>query len=181
MGFKERLEYSEESPSGLIWKIPPKNKKVGDAVGYVRVSKRGVRRWQTMIDYKSYLCHRLIWELVNGEIPEGLTIDHIDQNPLNNKIENLRCVPNKVNVRNKGIYSNSSTGIAGVSTWICPRSGDKYYQAQWVDLKGNKRGKKFQVKRHGEELAEFLAQEYRQHQIDLLNLQGAGYTEKHGT
>jgi hypothetical protein len=29
-------------------------------------------------------------------------------------------------------------------------------------------------------LAHFLACEYRQHKIDLLNLQGAGYSNRHG-
>tara|TARA_R110000744_G_C19371770_1_gene563191 strand:- start:51900 stop:52061 length:162 start_codon:yes stop_codon:yes gene_type:complete len=32
----------------------------------------------------------------------------------------------------------------------------------------------------GAELALMLAVEYRQHQIDLLNLMGAGYTDSHG-
>lgn len=36
--------------------------------------------------------HQEIWKSVNGPIPEGMQIHHIDGNPLNNAIENLACV-----------------------------------------------------------------------------------------
>ena len=181
MNWKGRVEYSESCKSGLVWLVPPKNAKQGELVGYIRTSKRGVHRWQTMIKQKSYLCHRIVWELFNGEIPDGMIIDHIDQNPLNNKIENLRCVTNQINLRNKGKYLNSSTGITGVCIWTCPRNNDVYATAQWQGIEGNRRAKRFQVKKYGEELAVFIATEYRLHQIDLLNLMDAGYTSRHGT
>lgn len=34
--------------------------------------------------------HRLVWETYMGEIPDDMTIDHIDSNPSNNHISNLR-------------------------------------------------------------------------------------------
>ncbi len=178
-GWKDRVEYSDDSPSGLVWKTSGANSKKGNKVGYIRVSKRGVKRWQTMIYDKSYLCHRLIWELFNGEIPEGLTIDHIDQNPLNNKIENLRCVPNEINVRNKKMYKTSTTGITGIYFWTS-KNGDEYICAQWKSLDNKRKSKKFQVKKHGKDEAIRLAVECRNEQIRLLNLLGAGYTENHG-
>ena len=39
--------------------------------------------------------HRAIWELVNGKIPEGFMIHHIDGNKKNNNIENLECLSRK--------------------------------------------------------------------------------------
>lgn len=36
------------------------------------------------------VAHRVIWELIYGDIPEGYFIDHIDGNKSNNNIENLR-------------------------------------------------------------------------------------------
>lgn len=37
--------------------------------------------------------HRVVWESANGPIPEGHDIHHIDGNPLNWHLENLRCLP----------------------------------------------------------------------------------------
>ena len=39
---------------------------------------------------KKYLVHKLVYENFIEEVPEGMTIDHIDSNPLNNKIDNLQ-------------------------------------------------------------------------------------------
>lgn len=46
-----------------------------------------------------FLIHRLIWEAVNGAIPEGMEINHLDENPSNNVISNLSCVSHLENVR----------------------------------------------------------------------------------
>ena len=40
----------------------------------------------------NYLMHRLVWECVNGDIPEGYDIHHIDGNRQNNSISNLELV-----------------------------------------------------------------------------------------
>lgn len=41
--------------------------------------------------------HRVIWEAVNGSIPEGLQVNHIDENKSNNRIENLNLMTSKEN------------------------------------------------------------------------------------
>lgn len=56
------------------------------------INKRGYV--QTTINKKSYRIHRLIWECVNGEIPKGYDIHHIDGNKLNNSIYNLELIKN---------------------------------------------------------------------------------------
>ena len=63
--------------------------------GYLRVklSKKGKR--------KIYLLHRIIYQAHFGKIPENLVIDHIDRNPLNNDITNLRLVTQYINNMNK--------------------------------------------------------------------------------
>lgn len=52
---------------------------------------------QIKIDNKFYYAHRLIWILHYGCISKDLEIDHIDSNPMNNKIENLQPLTPKQN------------------------------------------------------------------------------------
>ena len=47
-----------------------------------------------------YQVHRLIWEAFNGPIQKGMEIDHIDGNPSNNRLENLRAVSHQTNMLN---------------------------------------------------------------------------------
>lgn len=49
---------------------------------------------------KLHRAHRVAWIIVNGEIPEGLVIDHINGIRDDNRISNLRCCSHKQNLRN---------------------------------------------------------------------------------
>lgn len=69
---------------------------------------------QVGIDGKHYRTHRLVWLLVHGEWPEH-EIDHIDQNKMNNRIENLRPATPSENQHNKGLRRDNSTGYPGVT------------------------------------------------------------------
>lgn len=60
----------------------------------------------------SFLSHRMKYYLHHGEIPEF--IDHIDGNPLNNSIENLRSATRSQNNTNKRAAKNSSSKYLGV-------------------------------------------------------------------
>lgn len=62
---------------------------------------------------KLFLAHRLVWFMEYGEMPDG-SIDHINQNKLDNRIQNLRLVKHSVNMKNKKKYKNNKAGIAGV-------------------------------------------------------------------
>lgn len=53
---------------------------------------------QGRINKKAYLAHRVIWLMIHGQWPDE--IDHIDGNPSNNKIENLRSVTRQENTKN---------------------------------------------------------------------------------
>lgn len=175
--------YDEESPSALRWKrvnTRGSTAKVGDVVGsndngYWRVHALG----------RHLKGHKIVWALNNNfENQDGLHIDHIDGNPSNNKIENLRLVDPILNARNKPMLKSNTSGIHGVCFQNVRTKNGNYverYVASWRDLEGRPRSKCFSINVYGYELAEFLATEYRLHQMELLNLMDAGYTERHGT
>ena len=60
----------------------------------------------------------LLHRYLMGEVADGLVVDHIDGNPLNNKRSNLRLLTHSQNALNrKGAELRSKSGILGVS-WI---------------------------------------------------------------
>ena len=61
-----------------------------DAYGYIIVK----------VTQKSLKVHRVIWEMHNGPIPKGMTIDHINHIRDDNRIENLRMVRQGCQLRN---------------------------------------------------------------------------------
>jgi len=71
--------------------------------GYLRIS----------INDRRYYAHRLAWLIVYGEWPDD-DIDHIDGDPNNNRIENLRIATRQENLRNSRLQKNNTTGITGV-------------------------------------------------------------------
>lgn len=61
---------------------------------------------------KNQLAHQIIWFMVHGFWADN--IDHIDGNPANNSIDNLRAVCHKENLRNMKRRKNNSSGHNGV-------------------------------------------------------------------
>lgn len=66
------------------------------------------------INGKNKKWHRLVWEYFRGEIPKGIQVDHIDNNPLNNLISNLQLLSNKDNIRYAKKRKDNSSGYPGV-------------------------------------------------------------------
>ena len=96
--------------------------KVGDIAGNLMPSGY----IQTQINGKRYYNHRLIYLYHNGCLPEYL--DHVDNDPTNNKIENLRPCSRSNNSHNSKIRKNNKSGIKGV----CWHKEDKRWRAQIV-------------------------------------------------
>lgn len=61
---------------------------------------------------RNVMAHRAVWKLHHGTDP--IEIDHIDGNPGNNRIENLRAVDRQGNVRNARIRKTNKSGVQGV-------------------------------------------------------------------
>ena len=119
----QMIEYDQTSPSRLIWRQSTGRKmKAGSRCGCFD-KKQGY--WLTNYDGKKYKVHRLIWELFNGPIPEGLVIDHIEGK--DNSIENLRLATKEQNARNR----KKSVGKEGdLPKGIRVRTSDGYMEAR---------------------------------------------------
>ena len=83
---KEHFHY--RSDGELVWSVAPLRhpQLVGLPAGFVET--RGEKRVQ--FKGSRFKLHRLIYIYFNGSIPSGLTVDHKDRDPSNNRIENLR-------------------------------------------------------------------------------------------
>lgn len=71
--------------------------------GYYRIRFNG----------KKYLTHRLIFLMHHGFMPKF--VDHADNNPNNNRIENLREATRTENNQNRKLQKNNSSGFKNIS------------------------------------------------------------------
>jgi hypothetical protein len=106
---KHLFDYDKET-GNLIWKVKSSARvKIGDIAGSIQNAGYLAVR----INSKSYLAHRLIFLMHKGYLPR--TLDHINGDRLDNRIENLRAVTASQNQHNRKINSNSTSGYKGVS------------------------------------------------------------------
>jgi hypothetical protein len=70
--------------------------------------------WHMHVDGKRFVGHRLAWMYVYGEPPKE-DLDHINQNKLDNRIENLREATRRQNMQNVTLHKHNSSGFKGVA------------------------------------------------------------------
>lgn len=111
--FSQFLYYDETSPSCLRWKCDVARSaiKMNRSAGYCNDKGYHIVKLSGSL----YRAHRIIFCLENKiDLDERLVIDHIDNNPSNNKISNLRLVTQTTNNKNKK-HTSSNTGFQGIS------------------------------------------------------------------
>lgn len=169
--YLEHFKVDDTSPSGIV-RINTGSDNSKPSFGFIH-NCQGRKYWRIKFKSRTVLLHRLIWILTNGDIPNGCVIDHIDGDGLNNKLENLRSVTTSINNKNKAISRNNSSGVTGVYL------GKGHYKVV-IRINGQVKRTKYFSTLDDPLNAFTLACEWRKEQIALLNLAGAGYTERHG-
>ena len=118
-----------EIQSGLVWKV---NRTGTARAGSVAGTKKpslitpGRFDWQVQVDERAYLVSRLIYLMANGVDPGELTVDHEDQNPMNNNVGNLRLGDDSLQEHNKRPRKDNTSGAVGV----CWDKNAKKWRAQ---------------------------------------------------
>lgn len=90
---------------------------------------------------------------------------------------NVRWEDTFTQARNRSKLSSNTSGHSGVTAR--EHNGRVRWVARWYDLTGQSCSKSFSEKVHGV-AAKTMAVEYRAQMIELLNQQGAGYSDQHG-
>ena len=100
------------SSCGKLFKRPRRNGGEAGTINH-RAKKGGVAKRRVAYSGSSLGVHRIIYYMHYGHCPDVL--DHIDGNPLNNRLENLRPAFPVLNSWNQKKFKNNTTGITGVN------------------------------------------------------------------
>jgi HNH endonuclease/AP2 domain len=99
------LRHFKDARAQASWNTRFAGKTTGHALdknGYPRVNIRGT----------PHLAHRLAWAIVHGKLPAQL--DHINGNPADMRLCNLRACAGAENQHNRPRSKNNSSGFKGV-------------------------------------------------------------------
>lgn len=108
---KELLQYDPET-GVFTWKRR-RGAKRATAGCYNRLGYRLIG-----VDYDLHMAHRLAWLYVHGEWPPS-HIDHINGDPSDNRIANLRLATQSQNGANARLRSDNTSGYKG-AYWFKP-------------------------------------------------------------
>jgi hypothetical protein len=116
-------------PTRREWAARQFNSRYAGKEAFTSSDKLGYRHGK--INWLNYQAHRVIWKLVHGEDPQ--VIDHINRDPSDNRIVNLRNCTIAENSRNYS-KTNKASGYRGVC-WV---KRDKAWAARISNGRGGK-------------------------------------------
>lgn len=111
---RERLNYDPET-GVFVWRYCEAMRREWNTrwAGKDAGSFSGDRYRRIRINGGLHLAHRIAWIITHGDWPAD-QIDHINGDPSDNRISNLRTVSNAENGRNQAIRSDNTSGVMGV-------------------------------------------------------------------
>jgi len=92
----------------LYWKIKRRGLQHHRPVGSLN---KGYKWVKSDLVAKQVPVHRVVYELHNGPIPDGMVIDHINGDTLDNRIENLRLATRSQNSMNAAGKRGKQSGL----------------------------------------------------------------------
>jgi len=77
-------------PNGLLGKVRSEQTRINISKSMIKNGTISTQGYKVIyVNRKRVLEHRYVWEKVNGKIPKGFQIHHINNDRLDNRIENL--------------------------------------------------------------------------------------------
>ena len=144
----------------LYWKRQINTRtKIGMKAGYLvgGGDRTNIPRFKVKYDGKMYRVHRLIYLMHHNVLPK--VIDHIDGNPHNNRIENLREASLAQNAWNMKLSKRNKSGVKGVlwdkskNRWYarCMANGKDHHVGYFKEIEDARMAvEKFRAEIHGE-------------------------------
>lgn len=145
---RKPMNYWAGSAQELARYYPPED--ANSAQGYIRISRGN----------KIFLMHRWIWGELMGPIPDRWEIDHINGIRTDNRLENLRCIPQAAQMRNREKRIDNKSSVQGVSLWSTTRRGNQkvsMWRASAINGQGKQIIKTFSIAKYGNEQAFAMA------------------------
>lgn len=110
---KDPSMFPTDDPRGAAWSAAAYNAANAGKEAFTAKDRRGYLHGK--VGGVKYQAHRIIWKLVHGVDPDQ--VDHINGNPSDNRLVNLRACTSAENARN---YKKRNSGVSkyrGVS-WV---------------------------------------------------------------